>query len=414
MKEKNIIVGLDVGTTKVCTIVGIQNPGNELEIIGIGTHPSHGLKKGSVVNIDKTIKSIQNSLEEAKLMAGVNIERATIGIAGSHIYSFNSSGVVAVKGKEITSEDVERVLEAAKAVVMPSDREVIHVIAQEYKVDNTTGIKNPVGMCGTRLEVHVHIVTGSISLIQNLVKCVEQTGVHVDHITLQPIASSESVLSSEEKEMGTLLVDIGGGTTDLALWKDGSLMHTQVIPVGGNHFTNDLAVALKIPHAEAERIKVHHGSVLSEGLNQSAHITVQGIAGTKPREVQLGIIAKVLGARADELFDLVNQSLTDRSLNDAITGGIVITGGGALIKGMVELGEYILEKPVKLGYPTPFGGMTNVMQNPKFSTVLGLLIEASNRGVNNSVIVKKNPEEESSDLIGKLGESIRSVFREIF
>lgn len=414
MKEKNIIVGLDVGTTKVCTIVGIQNPGNELEIIGIGTHPSHGLKKGSVVNIDKTIKSIQNSLEEAKLMAGVNIERATIGIAGSHIYSFNSSGVVAVKGKEITNEDVERVLEAAKAVVMPSDREVIHVIAQEYKVDNTTGIKNPVGMCGTRLEVHVHIVTGSISLIQNLVKCVEQTGVHVDHITLQPIASSESVLSAEEKEMGTLLVDIGGGTTDLALWKDGSLVHTQVIPVGGNHFTNDLAVALKIPHAEAERIKVHHGSVLSEGLNQSAHITVQGIAGTKPREVQLGSIAKVLGARADELFDLVSSSLTDRSLNDAITGGIVITGGGALIKGMVELGEYILEKPVKLGYPIPFGGMTNVMQNPKFSTVLGLLIEASNRGINNSVIVKKNPEEESSDLISKLGESIRSVFKEIF
>lgn len=414
MKEKNIIVGLDVGTTKVCTIVGIQNPGNELEIIGIGTHPSHGLKKGSVVNIDKTIKSIQNSLEEAKLMAGVNIERATIGIAGSHIYSFNSSGVVAVKGKEITNEDVERVLEAAKAVVMPSDREIIHVIAQEYKVDNTTGIKNPVGMCGTRLEVHVHIVTGSISLIQNLVKCVEQTGVHVDHITLQPIASSESVLSAEEKEMGTLLVDIGGGTTDLALWKDGSLVHTQVIPVGGNHFTNDLAVALKIPHAEAERIKVHHGSVLSEGLNQSAHITVQGIAGTKPREVQLGSIAKVLGARADELFDLVSSSLTDRSLNDVITGGIVITGGGALIKGMVELGEYILEKPVKLGYPTPFGGMTNVMQNPKFSTVLGLLIEASNRGINNSVIVKKNPEEESSDLISKLGESIRSVFKEIF
>lgn len=415
MKEKNIVVGLDVGTTKVCTIVGIQNPGNELEIIGIGTHPSHGLKKGSVVNIDKTIKSIQSSLEEARLMAGVNIERATIGIAGSHIYSFNSSGVVAVKGKEITSEDVERVLEAAKAVVMPSDRDVIHVIAQEYKVDNTSGIKNPVGMIGTRLEVHVHIVTGSISLIQNLVKCVEQTGVQVDHVTLQPIASSESVLSPEEREMGTLLVDIGGGTTDLAFWKEGSLIHTQVIPVGGNHFTNDLAVALKIPHAEAERIKVHHGSVLSEGLNQSAHITVQGIAGTKPREVQLSMIAKVLGARAEELFDLISNIVIEKNLSDQITGGVVITGGGALIKGMVELGEYILEKPLKLGYPIPFGGMTNLMQNPKYSTVLGLLIEASNRHtpvtVSSKNIEKPN---EHVDIIGKLGDSIRNVFKEIF
>ncbi|EQC43445.1 cell division protein FtsA [Bacteriovorax sp. Seq25_V] len=412
MKEKNIVVGLDVGTTKVCTIVGIQNPGNELEIIGIGTHPSHGLKKGSVVNIDKTIKSIQNSLEEAKLMAGVQIERATIGIAGNHIYSFNSSGVVAVKGNEITQDDVDRVLEAAKAVVMPSDRDIIHVIAQEYRVDNTNGIKNPIGMCGTRLEAHVHIVTGSISLIQNLVKCVEQTGIHVDHITLQPIASSESVLSNEEKEMGTLLVDIGGGTTDLAFWKDGSLIHTQVIPVGGNHFTNDLAVALKIPHAEAERIKVHHGSVLAEGLNQSAHITVQGIAGTKPREVQLSFIAKVLGARADELFDLVKNILDEKGLSDSVTGGVVITGGGALIKGMPELGEYILEKPLKLGYPMAFGGMTNVMQNPKFSTVLGLLIEASQRM--SPVAIKDKVEHEHVDLIGKLGDSIKSVFKEIF
>ena len=412
MKERSIVVGLDIGTTKVCTIVGIQNPGNELEIIGIGTHPSHGLKKGSVVNIDKTVKSIQNSLEEAKLMAGVDIARATIGIAGSHIYSFNSSGVVAVKGKEITQDDIDRVLEAAKAVVMPSDREIIHIIPQEFRVDNTSGIKNPVGMCGTRLEAHVHIVTGSISLIQNLVKCVEQTGIGVDHVTLQPIASSESVLSSEEKEMGTLLVDIGGGTTDLAFWKDGSLIHTQVIPVGGNHFTNDLAVALKIPHAEAERIKVNHGSVLAEQMNQSAHITVQGIAGTKPREVQLSFIAKVLGARAEELFTLIQKSLKEKQLSTDITGGIVITGGGALIKGMPELGEYLLERPLKLGYPVAFGGMTNVMQNPKFSTVLGLLLDASNRG--DKQIIMEDEEVIQADLIGKLGESLKSIFKEIF
>ncbi|WP_127715348.1 cell division protein FtsA [Halobacteriovorax sp. HLS] len=412
MNERNIIVGLDVGTTKVCTIVGVQNPDSELEIIGIGTHPSYGLKKGSVVNIDKTVRSIQCSLEEAKLMAGVNIHSATIGIAGSHIYSFNSSGVVAIKGSEITSEDVDRVLEAAKAVVIPSDREILHVIPQEFRVDNTNGIKDPVGMCGVRLEAHVHIVTGSIPLIQNLVKCVEQTGVKADSVTLQPIASSAAVLSSEEKELGVILVDIGGGTTDIAIWKEGSLIHSQIIPVGGNHFTNDLAVALKIPHAESERIKINHGCVLAEQLNQSAHITVQGLSGTKPREVQLSLIADVLGARADELFKIIRTIIEDKNLGNEITGGIVLTGGGALIKGIAELGEYVIERPTKIGFPTPFGGMTNIMQNPKFSTVLGLLIESSQKYEGMSKVQENNNNQ--MDLIGKFSDSLKSVFKEIF
>lgn len=413
MNERNVIVGLDIGTTKVCTIVGIQGPNSELEIIGIGTHPSYGLKKGSVVNIDKTVRSIQCSLEEAKLMAGVNIHRATIGLAGSHIYSFNSSGVVAIKGQEITEEDVNRVLEAAKAVVIPSDREILHVIPQEFRVDNISGVKNPIGMCGVRLEAHVHVVTGSISLIQNLVKCVEQTGIVADHVTLQPIASSESVLSSEEKEMGVVLVDIGGGTTDIAVWKDGSLVHSQIIPVGGNHFTNDLAVALKIPHNEAERVKINHGSVLAEKLNQSAHITVQGLSGTKPREVRLSVIAQVLGARAEELFEIVREVIVDKGLQNDITGGVVLTGGGALTSGMPELGEYILERSTKIGYPIPFGGMTNIMQNPKFSTVLGLLIEASKRADTHA---GKNKESltEQADIVKRLGDTLKNVFREIF
>ncbi len=410
--DKKILVGLDVGTTKVCTIVGIGHSDESLEIIGIGTHPSHGLKKGSVVNIDKTVHSIQNSLEEAKLMAGVNIDSAVIGIAGSHIYSFNSSGVVAIKNNEINQEDVDRVIEAAKAVVIPSDREIIHVIPQEFRVDNTPGIKNPIGMCGIRLEIHVHIVTGSISLIQNLVKCVEQTGVHADHITLQPIASSEAVLSQEEKEMGVVLVDIGGGTTDIAVWYEGALIHSQIIPVGGNHFTNDLAVALKVPHAEAERIKINHGSVLSEKLNQSTHITVQGLHGTKSREVQVSQIAKVLGARAEELFSLVKTNLEERELDMKITGGVILTGGGALIKGLSELGEYVLERPTKIGYPVPFGGMTNIMQNPKYSTVLGLALEsAKRRAPSYGTLVKQNHQ---VDLVGRLGDSLRSVFKEIF
>lgn len=412
MNDKNILVGLDVGTTKVCTIVGIQNSQSDLEIIGIGTHPSYGLKKGSVVNIDKTVRSIQCSLEEAKLMAGVNISKATIGIAGNHIYSFNSSGVVAIKGHEITEADVERVLEAAKAVVIPSDREIIHVIPQEFRVDNTRGIKNPVGMCGVRLEAHVHIVTGSISLIQNLVKCVEQTGIRAEHITLQPIASSEAVLSSEEKELGVVLVDIGGGTTDIAIWKEGSLVHSQIIPVGGNHFTNDLAVALKVPHAEAERIKINHGSVLSEKLNQSAHITVQGLSGTKPREVKLSVVAEVLGARAEELFDLISEIIKEKEIDNEVSGGIVLTGGGALIKGMPELGEYILMKPTKVGYPQPFGGMTNLMQNPKYSTVLGLLLESSKLRVHGPGEAEITSG--SVDLIGRLSDSLKNVLKEIF
>lgn len=420
MNDKQIVVGLDVGTTKVCTIVGartnrksfeseVTQLDESVEIIGIGSHPSHGLKKGSVVNIDKTIHSIHSSLEEAKMMAGVDISRATIGIAGNHIYSFNSSGVVAVKGKEITEHDVERVIEAAKAVVIPSDREVIHVIPQEFRVDNTTGIKNPIGMCGVRLEAHVHIVTGQISLIQNLVKCVEQTGVQVENIILQPIASSDSVLTSEERDLGVALIDIGGGTTDLAIWKDGSLVHSQIIPVGGNHFTNDLAVALKIPHAEAERIKINHGCVLSEKLNQSAHITVQGLSGTQPREVQLSEIAHVLGSRAEELFDVINKVVNEKNLKDTIAGGFVITGGGALIKGLPELAEYILEKPAKRGFPKSFGGMTNLMQNPQFSTVLGLLIEA-NRS-EGELTTQRTTE---SDIISKLSSSIKNVFRDIF
>lgn len=411
--DKNILVGLDIGTTKVCTIIGVQDSQSNLEIIGIGTHPSHGLKKGSVVNIDKTVRSIQSSLEEAKLMAGVNFTSASIGVAGSHIYSFNSSGVVAIKNGEITEQDVDRVLEAAKAVVIPSDREVLHVIPQEFKVDNTSGIKNPVGMCGVRLEVHVHIVTGAISLIQNLVKCVEQTGIKANNITLQPIASSRSVLTSEEKDMGVILVDIGGGTTDLAIWKEGSLIHSQIIPVGGNHFTNDLAVALKVPHAEAERIKINHGSVLAEKLNQNSHITVQGIAGSRPREIKLSYVANVLGARADELFSLIKEQLGDKLLNHEISGGIVLTGGGALIKGLPELGEYIIERPTKIGYPQPFGGMTNIMQNPKYSTVLGLLLESAG---GDKIENNKEDDKQSDqvDLVARLGESLKSVFKEIF
>lgn len=418
MNGKLLSVALDIGTTKVCTTIGLQDE-NGIEIVGVGSHPSYGLKKGSVVNIDKTVNSIRSSIEEAKMMAGIDdIKNATIGIAGNHIYCFNSSGVVAIKNNEINQKDVDRVLEAAKAVLIPSDREVLHVIPQEFRVDSTSGVKNPIGMCGSRLEAHVHIVTGKTPLIQNILKCVEAAGIHANDIILQPIASSKSVLEQDEKELGVALIDIGGGTTDIAVWKDGSLIHSQIIPVGGNHFTNDLAVALKIPHNEAERIKINHGSVLAEKMNQSAHITVAGLSGSKPREVQLGEVAKVLGARAEEIFVIIKNLMNDKRLTDLITGGYIITGGGALIKDLPELGEYILEKPTKIGYPRPFGGMTTIMQNPKFSTVLGLLLEANKEKmgtlVSNSKTGKNKMENMEGDLLGRFSDSLKNVFKDIF
>lgn len=411
MSSKSVLVALDIGTTKVCTLIA-QKTAKSLEILGVGSHPSHGLKKGSVVNIEKTVESIRNSIEEAKLMAGIEeLESATVGIAGNHIYCFNSSGVVPVKNKEITQADVDRVIEAAKAVLIPSDREVIHVIPQEFKVDNTAGIKNPVGMCGSRLEVNVHIVTGKTPLVHNLIKCVEQAGLSANSIILQPLASSRSVLSPEEKELGVVLIDIGGGTTDIAVWKDGSLLHSQIIPIGGHHFTNDLAVALKIPHNEAERIKTTNGTVIADVKQDDTYLTVQGLSGTKPREVSMGLIAEVLGARAEELFHVVRELVVEKNLQDEITGGYVLTGGGALIRKLPEMAEYVLEKPVKLGYPQAFGGMTTAMQHPKFSTVLGLLQETKHLSAARS---RDEKTEDEPDMFDKLGRSLKNVFKEIF
>lgn len=411
MSTKSVIVALDIGTTKVCTLIA-QKSGKNLEILGVGSHPSHGLKKGSVVNIEKTVESIRSSIEEAKLMAGIEeLDSATIGIAGNHIFCFNSSGVVPVKNKEINQADVDRVIEAAKAVLIPSDREILHVIPQEFKVDNTVGIKNPIGMCGSRLEVNVHIVTGKTPLIHNLVKCVEQAGLLANSIILQPIASSRSVLSMEEKELGVVLIDIGGGTTDIAVWKEGSLLHSQIIPLGGNHFTNDLAVALKIPHNEAERIKLTHGTVLKDAHLNDTYLTVQGLSGTRPREVSLSFVGEVLGARAEELFSVIKEMVLEKNLQDEITGGFVLTGGGALIKNLPELAEYYLEKPVKLGYPNAFGGMTTAMQHPKFSTVLGLLQESQHAS---EAVTRNEKVQDESDMFDKLGKSLKNVFKEIF
>jgi cell division protein FtsA len=278
-------------------------------------------------------------------------------------------------------------------------------------VDNTTGIKNPIGMMGSRLEVNVHIVTGKTPLIQNLIKCVEMAGLQANQIILQPIASSRSVLSMEEKELGVVLIDIGGGTTDVAVWKDGSLLHSQIIPLGGNHFTNDLAIAMKIPHNEAERIKLTHGTVATESPLGETYISVQGLSGTRPREIPLSFIGEVLAARSEELFGVVKELLLEKNLHEEITGGYVITGGGALIRNLAELAEYVLEKPVKVGYPQAIGGMTSAMQHPKFSTVLGLLQESTHAS---AARTHEEKTEDETDMFDKLSKSLKNVFKEIF
>jgi len=413
--KSKIFVALDIGTTKVCTIIASTSESG-VDILGVGSHPSYGLKKGCVINIEQTVKSIRCSLEEAKLMSGISgIDYATIGIAGNHIYSFNSSGVVATKNKEVTPEDVSRVLDAAKAVVIPSDREILHVLPQEFKVDNIGGIKDPVGMYGVRLESNVHVVTGQTTLIQNLIKCVEQAGIRTQDIILQPVASSRSVLSEEEKELGVVLVDIGGGTTDIAIWKEGSLVCSQIIPVGGSHFTNDLAVALKISHNEAERIKINHGSIIPEKIHDN-HITVQSISGMKPREVECRYVSKILEARAQELLKVIKEVTISSSMFSEMNAGFVITGGGALIKDLIPFAEFNLEQPVRLGFPVTFGGMTNVMQDPKLSTVLGLLLESVDQDLGEDNFENKNinENESSEDIITRFSKSLRSVFREIF
>ncbi len=415
--KSEIFVALDVGTTKVCTIIASKKNNGAIEILGVGTHPSYGLKKGCVVNIDKTVKSIRCSLEEAKLMAGVSsLESATIGIAGNHIYSFNSTGAVAVTKNEVDQDDVERVIDAAKAIVIPSDREILHVLPQEFKVDSTNGIMNPVGMFGVRLEANVHIVTGQTTLIQNLVRCVEQAGIKAKEIVLQPVASSRSVLSAEEKELGVALVDIGGGTTDIAVWKDSCLIHSQIIPVGGNHFTNDLAVALKIPHSEAERIKINHGSILSNS-NENTQITLKGVSGKEISDVKVSFVSKILNSRAEELFEVVKNILKEQNLLQGLNAGIVVTGGGSLIKDLVPFTEFVMEKPVKLGVPVAFGGMTDIMQDPKLSTVVGLLLEAMK--IDSYEAHTEQPEElpnrtEEKDIITKFSDSLKNVFKEIF
>jgi cell division protein FtsA len=406
--KKEFLVGLDIGTTKICTVVGEVSE-NGIDIVGLGVQPSHGLRKGVVINIESTVDSIKKSIKDAELMAGCSIKSVYVGIAGGHIESFNSHGVVAVKDKEITSSDVRRVIDAAKAVAIPQDREILHVIPQEFIIDEQDGIKEPIGMSGVRLESKVHIVTGSVSAIQNIVKSCQRSGLNVSELILEQIASSEAVLSEDEKELGVALVDIGGGTTDIAIYTQGSLVYTAVLPVGGNHITNDIAVGLRTPQHEAEKIKLKHGIAMASMVSDDETIEVPGVGGRKPRTVQRKMLAQIIEPRMEEMLKLIAQEIEKSGYSNLIASGIVFTGGTCLMEGMIELAEFIFDMPVKRGLPLfqDMGGLLDMVHSPKYATALGLLQYAAKKnGIKPKIFSERL--NQRATVLG--GPSITSIF----
>ncbi len=373
MERREIIVGLDIGTTKICTVIGECTQG-QVNIIGVGVSPSNGLRKGVVINIEQTVNAIQRSLKEAEQMSGYEIRSVYTGIAGSHIMGFNSHGIIPVRGPEITKNDVARVLDAAKAVAIPMDREVIHILPKEFIVDDQGGIQDPVGMCGVRLEVKVHIVTGAVSSAQNIIKSCHRAGLDVADIVLQPLASALAVLTEEEKEIGVALVDIGGGTTDLSVFVDDSLSYISIISLGGSNLTNDIAFGLRTPMSAAEEIKKKYGCCLAELVNENEVIEVPTVGGRPPRKLYKKTLAEICEPRVEEMLVLVDQELEKSGYKSQIGAGVVLTGGSSLIEGIVELGEQIFGLPVRVGYPINIGGLKDVVMSPQYATAVGLLL----------------------------------------
>ena len=371
--QDNLVVGLDIGTTKICCVVG-EAAGPDINIIGIGTHPSVGLRKGVVVNIESTVESIKKAVEEAELMAGCEISSVYAGIAGGHITGFNSRGIVAIKGSEISTIDVERVIDAARAVAIPMDREVIHVLPQEYIVDDQSGIQNPVGMSGVRLEAKIHIVTGAVASAHNIVKCANRAGLDVCDIVLESLASGEAVLSQEEKQLGTALIDLGGGTSDLAIFAGQNIKHTFVLALGGDNLTNDIAVGLRAPLAEAEKIKKKYGSCLSANINSDDTIEVPGMGGRKSRKLSRQILGEILEPRMEEIFTLIKREIIRSEMENFITSGVVVTGGTSLLEGVSDIAEMMLGLPTRLGKPMGITGLTDVVNNPMYATAVGLVM----------------------------------------
>ena len=385
-EQKQLIVALDIGTSKIVAIVAEILPEGRMEIIGMGQHVSRGLKKGVVVNIESTVNSIQRALEEAELMADCKIRDVITGIAGSHIKSFNSHGMVAIKDKEVTQADVDRVVETARAVNIPLDQQILLILTQEFIIDGQEDVREPLGMSGVRLEVKVHIVTGAVSAAQNIIKCVRRCGLEVRDLILQPLASAMAVLSEDEKDLGVCLIDIGGGTTDIAVFTHGAIRHTAVIPIAGDQITNDIAMALRTPTKDAEDIKRGHGCALRQLANAHDMVEVPGVGERGPRQLSRQTLAEVIEPRVEELYSLVQSELRRSGFEDLLSSGIVITGGSSIMQGMVELGEEVFHMPVRLGMPHYIGGLTEVVSNPRFSTGVGLLMAGMQQHRRNQLV----------------------------
>ena len=374
-RENNrLIVGLDVGTSKIAAIVAEIKPEGGFEIIGMGSHPSRGLKKGVVVNIETTVSAIQRALEEAELMADCKIREVYTGIAGSHIKSFNSQGMVAIKDKEVVQMDIDRVIETAKAVQIPNDQQILHILNQEFIIDGQEDVREPLGMSGVRLEAKVHIVTGAVSAAQNIIKCVRRCGLEVRDLILQPLASALAVITDDEKDLGVCLVDIGGGTTDVAVFTHGAIRHTAVIPIAGDQITNDIAMALRTPTKDAEDIKQRFGCALSQLADPQEMVDVPGVGDRGARELSRKTLAEVIEPRVEELYSLVQAELRRSGYEELLSSGVVITGGSSVLQGMVELGEEIFHMPVRIGKPNYSGGLAEVVRHPRYSTAVGLLL----------------------------------------
>ncbi|MGA1865326.1 MAG: cell division protein FtsA [bacterium] len=376
IKKDNIIVGLDIGTTKIAAIVAECPSSSSVEIIGIGVAPSRGLRKGTVVDIDSTVESIKSAVRDAELMSGHEINDAYVGIAGGHIRGINSKGVIAISGKnkEIMPEDIDRAIDAAKAVALPMSHEVIHVLPQEYLIDDQEGIKKPLGMQGVRLEVCVHIVTGAISSAQNIVRCVNRAGIEVKDIILEQLGSSQATISQEEKDLGIAVVDIGGGTTDIAIFVDGSIRHTSVLSLAGDNFTRDIAVGLRTPKSEAEKIKIEYGCAMTSLVDENEVIEVPSVGGRKPRIISRQVLSEIIQPRAEEVFDLIAREIHSSGYEDLISAGVVLTGGASLMEGMVEIAEQIFDLPVRIGYPNCIEGLRDIVKTPIHSTGVGLVL----------------------------------------
>ena len=373
VQDKKLIVGLDIGTSKVVAIVGEIGLDGTIEIVGIGSNPSKGMKKGVVVNIESTVQSIQRAVEEAELMAGCQIHSVYVGIAGSHIRSLNSHGIVAIKDKEVYRADLERVIDAAQAVAIPADQKILHILPQEYIIDNQEGIKEPLGMSGVRLEAKVHLVTCAVNAAQNIEKCIRRCGLEVEEIILEQLASSYSVLTDDERELGVCLVDIGGGTTDIAIFTDGSIRHTGVIPIAGDQVTNDIAMALRTPTQHAEEIKIKYACALTQLAGADDTIKVPSVGDRPPRDLSRQSLAEVVEPRYDELFTLVQAELRRSGFEEMVPAGIVLTGGTSKMEGVVELAEEIFHMPVRVGYPQTVRGLNDIVRNPIYATSVGLL-----------------------------------------